>query len=106
MENPEVEIFKVWPTQYDREMFTDIINLGGEKPCERSIRIIFTKLRTESTIIATHPRLIAAYGYFYDQIRHQPKQTSLTMNSMKLPSLGRRTQPDRLSVDQDDITTN
>ena len=31
MEAAEVEIFKVWPTQYDRELFTDIINLGGRE---------------------------------------------------------------------------
>jgi Protein of unknown function DUF262 len=28
MEEPEVEIYKVWPTQYDRALFTDIISLG------------------------------------------------------------------------------
>jgi hypothetical protein len=28
MEEPEIEIFKVWPTQYDRNLFTDIIEGG------------------------------------------------------------------------------
>ena len=70
MEDAEVEIFKVWPTQYDRELFTDIINLGGrEKLREKYLKHFFAK-RDQIYSYRTVPPLLSAYGFFFDRICH------------------------------------
>lgn len=31
MVEPEIEVFKVWPTQYDRELFIDLMTLSRKE---------------------------------------------------------------------------
>ncbi len=54
MEYPDVEIFKVWPTQYDRELFTDIITIGGREALRAKYSEIFTRHRTEYSTTERH----------------------------------------------------
>ncbi len=77
MEDPEVEIFKVWPTQYDRELFIDIVNLGGREALREKYADFFYRTQDRIYDYRTTPRLIAAYGYFYDQIRHSVETDDL-----------------------------
>jgi hypothetical protein len=70
MEDPDVEIFKVWPTEADREVFINIINLGGRVELKKKYRKHFYKRRDRIYDYKTTPRILAAYGYFYDCIRH------------------------------------
>jgi len=77
MENPEVEIYKVWPTRYDREMFTDIINLGGRDALRKKYPAHFYRAQDRIYGDRKTPRLIAAYGYFYDRIRHSAETDDL-----------------------------
>lgn len=77
MENSEVEIFKVWPTQYDRELFIDIITIGGREALREKYSQHFYKTRDKIFDYKYTPRLIAAYGYFYDQIRHSVETDDL-----------------------------
>ncbi len=70
MEKPDIEIFKVWPTQYDRELFTDIITLGGRDALREKYAIYFYVSRDKIYEYQTTPRPLGAYGYFYDQIKH------------------------------------
>lgn len=69
MEEPSVEVFKVWPTEADREMFIDILTLGRMK-LRKKYPEHFYKTRDQVYCYRTTPRLIAAYGFFYDRIRH------------------------------------
>jgi uncharacterized protein with ParB-like and HNH nuclease domain len=70
MEEPEVEVYKVWPTQADREMFIDIINLGRTGLREKYPNLFYkNKNRDQVTDYKHTPKSIRAYGYFYDQIR-------------------------------------
>lgn len=85
MEDAEVEIFKVWPTQYDREMFTDIINLGGRKELRRKYSEYFFKTRDRIHDYRHTPKLIAGYGYFYDQIRHAVETDDLDDEFFEVP---------------------
>ena len=77
MENPEVEIYKVWPTQYDREMFIDIINLGGREALREKYPQHFFISQDRIKNDRNTPKLIAAYGYFYDRIRHSVETDDL-----------------------------
>ncbi len=70
MEEAEVEIFKVWPTQYDRELFTDIINLGGSEKLREKYRQYYYTSRDQIYTYKTVPSLLSAYGFFFDRIRH------------------------------------
>jgi len=72
MEEPEVEIFKVWPTQFDRALFTDIIQLGNRESLKRKYGDHFYKGKKRDQIYeySTVPSVLRAYGYFYDRLRH------------------------------------
>ena len=68
MEEPEVERFKVWPTKYDRELFQDIITLGRSS-LRKKYKEHFYKNQDYIYNYRTVPKLLGAYGYFYDRIR-------------------------------------
>jgi uncharacterized protein with ParB-like and HNH nuclease domain len=70
MEDPDIEIFKVWPTEADRKIFIDVINLGGREKLRKKYREYFYKRRDQIYDYRTTPTILAAYGYFYDRIRH------------------------------------
>jgi uncharacterized protein with ParB-like and HNH nuclease domain len=70
MEDPDVEIFKVWPTEADRQVFTNVINLGGRAALRKKYRQHFYQRRDRIHDYRTTPRILAAYGYFFDCIRH------------------------------------
>ncbi len=76
MEEPDVEKFKVWPTQYDRPLFIDILTLGRTK-----LRVKYPdwfykgqdKLYTYNNI----PKLMLGYGYFFEKIKHAVETSDL-----------------------------
>jgi hypothetical protein len=70
MEDPDIEIFKVWPTEADRQVFTNVINLGGRAALRKKYRQHFYKRRDRIRDYRTTPRILAAYGYFFDCIRY------------------------------------
>lgn len=76
MEDKEVEIYKVWPTQYDRELFIDIIN-GDRIYLRKKYNRYFYAKRDKIYDYNTVPRLLSAYGYFYDKIRHSVESDDL-----------------------------
>lgn len=89
MEEPELEIFKVWPTKYDREMFTDIINLGGREALRKKYAEHFYKGKKRDQIYeySTIPRLLVGYGYFYDRIRHAVESDDLDDEFIETPEV-------------------
>lgn len=68
MEDPEVEIYKVWPTQYDRELFIDILS-GDRGSLREKYGEYFYAKRDKIYAYSTVPRLLSAYGFFYDHIK-------------------------------------
>jgi hypothetical protein len=76
MDDPDVEIFKVWPTQYDRQLFQDIIQLG-RKELRKKYLAHFYGSRDKIYEYSTVPRLLSAYGYFYDRIKHSVESDDL-----------------------------
>jgi len=66
MVNKEIDIFKVWPTKYDREVFSKIIIAGSRDNIRSSYYKYFIGDRLKK--IGYIPKLLEAYIYFYDKI--------------------------------------
>jgi hypothetical protein len=76
MEEPQVEVFKVWPTEQNRALFTTIVK-GGRAEIRAAYREHFYATRDQIYDYRTTPRMIAAYGYFYDRIKEAVERDSL-----------------------------
>lgn len=65
MAEPEVDKFKVWPTQLDRGQFTDVIGSGSREELVKK-----HPLRYRKYVRKPEPRLrmVAAYLFFYEQL--------------------------------------
>ena len=76
MEDAEVEKYKVWPTKYDRILFMDI--LGAERSeLREKYSQHFYKGRDEIYKYSTVPRLLGAYGFFYERIKRAVESDDL-----------------------------
>lgn len=76
MEDPDVEIFKIWPTQYDRPLFIDIVQ-AGRKSLRQKYSAHFYARRDKIYEYSSVPNLLGAYGYFYDRIKHSVETDDL-----------------------------
>ena len=66
MGNPEVDKFKVQPTQADREQFRDVIASG----CRAQVEKIHPPVRKKyARKIAPRPRMVEAYLFFHEQLK-------------------------------------
>ncbi|MER9124264.1 DUF262 domain-containing HNH endonuclease family protein [Mesorhizobium sp. M0959] len=76
MEDAAVEIYKVWPTQFDRALFIDIVT-GNRKTLRKKYGRHFYAKRDKIYDYNTVPRLLSAYGYFYDRVKHSVESDDL-----------------------------
>jgi uncharacterized protein with ParB-like and HNH nuclease domain len=76
MEDAAVEIYKVWPTQFDRSLFIDIVS-GNRKELRRKYSRHFYAKRDKIYDYTTVPRLLSAYGYFFDRIKYSVESDDL-----------------------------
>ncbi|MDE2914351.1 MAG: DUF262 domain-containing HNH endonuclease family protein [Paracoccaceae bacterium] len=76
MQDAEIEKFKVWPTKFDRELFQDII-MAGRPELRKKYREHFYKSRDKIYGYRTVPKLLGAYGHFYDRIKHAVESDDL-----------------------------
>lgn len=65
MADQSVDIFKVWPTQLDRDQFKDVMTLGSRSAIEKKHPL--TKRRYARSY-DPRPRMIEAYLFFHQQI--------------------------------------
>ncbi|MEY9581508.1 DUF262 domain-containing protein [Sinorhizobium fredii] len=65
MEKPEEEVYKLWPTQLNRDVFSVIISSASRDVVEEKYPLI--KLRRKRRP-EPRPNLVEAYLFFYDQI--------------------------------------
>lgn len=79
MENAEVEIYKVWPTQANRELFIDIVSSSSRADLKAKYRSHWYKKEGRDQVMeySSVPRMLGAYGYFYDRIRHSVETDDL-----------------------------
>lgn len=66
MANPDVDKFKVWPTQLDRKQFQDVITLGSRAAIEKEHPL---RKRKYARKYDPRPRMVEAYFFFSEQIR-------------------------------------
>ncbi len=66
MAAPEVDKFKVWPTQTDRGQFTDVVGLGSRAAVEIKHPLVRQKYKRKPD---PRPRMVEAYLVFSDEIR-------------------------------------
>jgi uncharacterized protein with ParB-like and HNH nuclease domain len=65
MTNPEIDKYKVWPTQLDRKQFSDVMNSGSRKVLEQQYPLVKRKYKRS---YESRPRMIEAYIFFYEQL--------------------------------------
>jgi Protein of unknown function DUF262/Protein of unknown function (DUF1524) len=65
MVDPEVDRFKVWPTQLDRAQFADVITAGSREALEKKHPRVWRKWARRPE---PRPRMVEAYLFFYDQL--------------------------------------
>jgi len=65
MANPQVDQFKVWPTQLDRPQFRDVILCRSRAELEKGHPLVRRKY---SRKYEPRPRMVEAYFFFYDEI--------------------------------------
>ena len=66
MADPQVERFKVWPTQLDRQQFQDVIGLGSRAAIEKEHPV---RRKKHAHKPDPRPRMVEAYILFSDRIR-------------------------------------
>ncbi len=66
MAEPEVDRFKVWPTQLDRACFVDVMTLGSREAIEKAHPLIKRKYQRK---FDPRPGIIEAYLFFDEEIR-------------------------------------
>ena len=76
MEDSAIEKFKVWPTKFDRDLFQDIV-MAGRQDLRKKYRRHFYKARDKVYEYRTVPKLLGAYGYFFDRIRNAVESDDL-----------------------------
>jgi uncharacterized protein with ParB-like and HNH nuclease domain len=65
MDEPSVEKYKVWPTQLDRQQFTDVVSAGSRADLEKKYPLTYKKYARKPE---ERPRMVEAYIYFYDRL--------------------------------------
>ena len=89
MEDPEIEKFKIWPTKYDRECFQDIVTTGRPELREKYPQH-FYKGRDKIYEYATTPKLLGAYGYFFERIKHAVESDDLEDDFAETPEVAEK----------------
>ena len=85
MEEPDIEIFKVWPTEADRRMFKDIVLSKNREGLRNLYHEYWYKSRDKIYQYQTTPKLLGAYGYFYDNIKHSVETDDLLDDLKEAP---------------------
>ncbi len=77
MEDSEVEKYKVWLTEADREMFKDIVSSEDRDKLKKQYHYWWYKTRDQIYTYSTTPNLLGAYGYFFDRIQESVESDNL-----------------------------
>ncbi len=87
MEQSEIEIFKIWPTQGDRELFIDIVSSEDREALRKRHGDFWYKnwVRDQIAEYSYVPNLLGAYGYFYDRILHSVETDDLHSDLEEVP---------------------
>jgi len=65
MTDPEIDKFKVWPTQLDRVQFNDVMTSGAQSEVEKKHPL---RKRKYTRHFEPRPRMVEAYIFFYTEL--------------------------------------
>lgn len=65
MADPEVDRFKVWPTQLDRSQFSDVVGAGSRAELMKRHPL---RKRPHARAYDARPRMVEAYFFFHEQL--------------------------------------
>jgi hypothetical protein len=87
MEDPEVEIYKVWPTQSNRKLFMDIVSSKDRAALKKTHADHWyaNAKRDQVKEYTSVPSMLRAYGYFYDRIKHSVETDDLHDDLVEAP---------------------
>lgn len=87
MEDPDVEIYKVWPTQSNRQLFVDIISSENRAALKKAYgdHWYAKAQRDQVKEYTSTPSMLRAYGYFYDRIKHSVETDDLHDDLVEAP---------------------
>lgn len=87
MEDPEVEIYKIWPTQSNRQLFVDIVSSRDRASLKRDYgeHWYANTRRDQVKEYTSTPSMLGAYGYFYDRIKHSVETDDLHDDLVEAP---------------------
>ncbi|MCE9592904.1 MAG: DUF262 domain-containing HNH endonuclease family protein [Planctomycetes bacterium] len=66
MPNPDIDVFKIWPTQLDRAQFVAVMTAGSRAELERLYPVVRQKWARHDD---PRPPMIEAYLYFSDELQ-------------------------------------
>lgn len=87
MEDAEVEIYKVWPTQSNRQLFVDIVSSEDRASLRRRYIEHWLAKRDQVKEYSTIPSMLRAYDYFYGRIKHSVETDDLHDDLDEAPDL-------------------
>lgn len=87
MENAEIEIYKVWPTQANRKLFVDIISSDTRSDLQKLYPNDWYAKASRDQVkeYTSTPSMLRGYGYFYDRIRHSVETDDLHDDILEAP---------------------
>ncbi len=87
MEDPDIEVFKIWPTDANRKMFKDIVLSKDRDALHAIYPEYWFKNRARDQILTykSTPKLLGAYGFFYDRIKHSVETDDLLYDLEEAP---------------------
>jgi Protein of unknown function DUF262/Protein of unknown function (DUF1524) len=87
MEDPDVEIYKVWPTQSNRQLFVDIVSSENRNALKKAYADHWyaNAQRDQVKESTSTPSMLRAYGYFYDRIKHSVETDDLHDDLVEAP---------------------
>lgn len=87
MEDAEIEIYKVWPTQANRQLFIDIVSSENRSALRQKYRDHWyaKSERDQVKEYTSTPSMLRGYGYFYDRIKHSVETDDLHDDLLEAP---------------------
>jgi uncharacterized protein with ParB-like and HNH nuclease domain len=65
MENEKVERYKLWPTNLDRNQFTDVVDSASKEELNKRHPVVWRKYQRKPD---PRPKMVECYLYFYNQL--------------------------------------
>ncbi|RUU97102.1 DUF262 domain-containing protein [Mesorhizobium sp. M6A.T.Cr.TU.017.01.1.1] len=95
MEDADIEIYKVWPTESNRKLFVDIIASKDRAALKKAYadQWYANSSRDQVKEYNTTPSMLRAYGYFYDRIKHSVETDDLHDDLVEAPEVENTTAP-------------